>query len=144
MSDVAVYFDNKLERNPFIISKQNGIIKIIHKVSSFKINDGTITLGYQDTIDSLRRLKSKNNCNQRRIELLFGLNIGFAKSDSPKIWKFTKRDIIGDKLSKNFLKLLRDYENGNIVWKSFYNEIIDEKNKIIEELQKSEKQEQNK
>lgn len=131
MINIAIYFDNSLEQTPFVLSRQNGIIRINLKFSKFKLIDDTVTLGYQDTIDSLRRLKSINNNRQKRIEILFGLNIGYSKGDEAKRWSFSKQDIIGDRLNKDFLKLLRNYENGKIVWKDFYNEVIKEKQNII-------------
>jgi len=136
MKNIAIYFDNNLEINPLILVRQNGVVKVIRKVSSLKLLDGTITLGYQDTIDSLRRLNSINNYKQKRIEVLFGLNIGYAKSDEPKKWKFSKQDIIANYIENSFLKKLRNYESGNILLKDFFNEVIDKKHQIIEAVDK--------
>ena len=134
MSNVAIYFDNNIDQVPFVVAKSDGITKIHRNVAKFRLLPGTITLGFTDAIDSMRRLNSRQQFEQKRIEIIFALNICYSKGDQPKKWQFKKQDIIGSKLSKELTATIKKFDNGEIGWAELSTILFAEKEQLVESV----------
>jgi len=73
MCDIAIYFDNGIELAPFVLAKQSGMTRIFRDFRKFKPCNNSITLGFSDAVDSLRRLSAKPPVAQRRLETVYAL-----------------------------------------------------------------------
>lgn len=137
MPNVAIFFDNGIDQVPFVLAEQHGVIRIHRNFKKLKLWPGTITLGYGDVIDSLRRLGAAPPVGQHRIEILYALTIGYSKGDSPKKWRFQKQDIIGKRLDQNLLGSLSQFDNAKIGWDEFSAILIDAKQVLISSVAES-------
>ncbi len=135
MHNVALYFDNNIDQIPFVLVKQNGVSRIYRDFRKFRLLPDTITLGFGDAIDSLRRLQVKRQVDQKRIEIVFALNIGYSKGDQTKKWQFRKQDIIGSKLSKELTASIKKYDNSEIGWEEFSPVLFAAKNELLDSVE---------
>lgn len=131
MRDIIIYFDNSIDLLPVVIFRQNGIIRIERKFHRCRTLSGAITIGYMDAVESYRRFNTIPNFDQKRIETLFALTIGFSKGDAPKKWSFGKTEIIGRKLPKEFNSLIHKFENAKIGWGEFSHELLLVKSDLV-------------
>lgn len=135
MPNVALYFDNNIDQVSFVLAKQNNITRIHRDFRKFQLLPGTITLGFGSAIDSLCRLQAKWQIEQKRIEIVFALNIGYSKGDQPKKWQFKKQDIIGSKIPNELAANIKKYDNGEIGWEEFSPLLFAAKKELIESVE---------
>lgn len=137
MPNVAIFFDNGIDQIPFVLAEQNGVTRIHRNFSRLKLLPDTITLGYHDIIDSLRRLDAPPPNAQQRIETLYALTIGYSKGDAPKRWQFRKQDIIGNRLDQKLLSSLSQFDNAKIGWDKFSSILFEAKQTLIQSVVES-------
>ncbi len=134
MHNIVIFFDNYIDYVPFALLSINGSIKIIRNFRKLKLPSNIITLGYTNCIDSMRRLGANPVKNQKRIEILHLLSIQYSKGDQPKKWNHSKIDIIGRYLDRSVIKNLKKYEDGEIGWSEYSNEVFVIKKTLIDSV----------
>ena len=140
MSNIALYFGNNIDQMPFVLARQNGMVKIYRDLRKFNLLPGTITIGFIDTIDSLRTLNAKIQFNQSRIETVYALNICYSKGDMAKKWSFQKQEIIGCNLSKDLVISIKNFDLGVIDWGEFSASLFEFKKELIMAVEKTYKE----
>jgi hypothetical protein len=131
MHNIAIIFDNALEDVPFALVAIDNKVRVIKDFRKISFPNDILTLGYVDAIDSFRRLGYQFSVSQKRLEILSALTIGYSKGDQPKKWRFRKQDIIGEYLPSLFLSNLKKYENGEISWAEFSQELFQVKTELL-------------
>lgn len=137
MHNFAIYFDNYIDYVPFALLRINGTIKVLRNFKELVLPSDVITLGYANCIDSMRRLGAKLVKNQKRVEILHLLSVQYSKGDQPKKWSQSKLDIIGRYLDKSVIKNLKKYEDGEIGWSEYSDEVFVNKVSFINALDKA-------
>lgn len=132
MPNIAVFFDNYIDYVPFALIDINGSIKVIRNFRKLVLPSNVITLGYTNCIDSMRRLGANSISNQKRVEVLYLLSIQYSKGDQPKKWNHNKIDIIGKYLDTSVINNLKKYEDGEIGWSEYSNEVFQNKRNLID------------
>ncbi len=137
MHNIAIIFDNALEDVPFALVAIDNKVRVIKDFRKISFPNDILTLGYVDAIDSFRRLGYQFSVSQKRLEILSALTIGYSKGDQPKKWRFRKQDIIGEYLPSLFLSNLKKYENGEISWAEFSQELFQVKTELLTAVEKA-------